>query len=130
MNLIRIIISIVLLTLVFGDVETRRIKSKSRNSIRKSHQKSKNEKHRKHKNHRESQRERRKMSRNAFRNSEFTKSLEHELIEEFEDDDYDFYDAPIIKIRFKRDSNFLNELTEDDLLLRKSLIVQKILQKF
>ena len=125
MNVVSILISIVLLTLVFGDVQTRRIKSKSRNSIKKNHHKSKHEKQRKHKNNRETQRERKKMSRNAFRNSEFTKSFEPEMIEEFEDD-Y-FYDAPIIKIRFRRDTNLPDELRDERILLENSLFVQKIL---
>lgn len=119
MNFVRILISIVLLTLAFGDVHTRRIKSKSRNSIRKNHQKSKNGKQRKHKNNHENQPERQKMSRNAFRNSEFTRSFEHELMEEFEDEDY-LYDAPIIKIKFKRDVN-------TDFELKRSFLIQKLI---
>ena len=113
MNFVRILISIVLLTLVFGDLQARRIKSKSRNSIKKNHQKSKNGKQRKHKNNQEKQ----KMSRNAFRNNEFTKSFE--LMEDFEDEDY-FSDAPIIKIKFKRDVNTHFEL-------KHSLLIQKLM---
>ena len=105
MNLVKMLISILLLTLVFGDALSRRIKSKSRNSIRKNHHKSRHDKERKDKNVRDTQRRKKKMSRNAFRNSEFTKSFENEMIEEYEDDDY-FYDAPIIKIRFKRYATF------------------------
>ena len=118
MNFVRILISIVLLTLVFGDVQTRRIKSKSRNSIKKNQQKPKNGKQRKHKNNHENHHERQKMSRNAFRNSEFTKSFEHELMEDF-DEDY-FYDAPIIKIKFKRDVNNQFEL-------KHSFLIQKLM---
>ena len=119
MNFVRILISIVLLTLVFGDVHTRRIKSKSRNSIRKNHQKSKNGKQRKHKDNQENKPGRQKMSRNAFRNSESTKSFEPERMEDFEDEDY-FYDAPIIKIKFKRDVNTNFEL-------RRSFLIQKLI---
>ena len=119
MNFVRILISIVLLSLVFGDVHARRIKSKSRNSIKKNHQKSKNGKQRKHKNNRENHHQRQKMSRNAFRNSEFTKSFEPELMEDFEDDDY-FVDAPIIKIKFKRDVDTHFEL-------KSSFLIQKLI---
>ena len=118
MNFVRILISIVLLTLVFGDIQARRIKSKSRNSIKKNQQKSKNGKQRKHKSNQENHHERQKMSRNAFRNSEFTKSFEHELMEDF-DEDY-FYDAPIIKIKFKRDVNTNFEL-------KQSLFIQRLI---
>ena len=119
MNFVRILISIVLLSIVFGDVQARRIKSKSRNSIKKNHQKSKNGKQRKYKNNHENQHQRQKMSRNAFRNSEFTKSFEPELMEDFEDDDY-FVDAPIIKIKFKRDVDTHFEL-------KSSFLIQKLI---
>ena len=117
MNFVRILISIVLLSIVFGDVQARRIKSKSRNSIKKNHQKSKNGKQRKYKNNHENQHQIQKMSRNAFRNSEFTKSFE--LMEDFEDDDY-FFDAPIIKIKFKRD-------VDTNFELKSSFLIQKLI---
>ena len=67
------------------------------------------------------------MSRNAFKNSKVTQSLEQEEeYEEYEDDDY-FYDAPIIEIRFKRDSNFM---IEEEMLRRESLLIQRMLLKF
>ena len=127
MNVVRIIFALVLLTLVFGDKQfRRRNKSKSRNSIRKSN-KNGNEKQRKIKNQQNSVRELDEMSRNAFKNGKFTKSLEQkEEYEEYEDDDY-FYDDPVIEIRFKRDTNFM---IMDEILPRESLLIQKMLLKF
>ena len=65
------------------------------------------------------------MSRNAFRNNEFTKSFE--LMEDFEDEDY-FFDAPIIKIKFKRDVNNHFELEHSFLIQKLIWSVYNVMQ--
>ena len=87
MNLARLLVFLTLVTLVVIDLAEARQRSRSKNSIRKKHDKIK-----KMKENTNSIR-RRKYSKNAFRNSDDTKA--------HEDEDY-FDNAPIINIRFRR----------------------------
>ena len=62
------------------------------------------------------------VSKNAFRVSKKTKSLETEEDYEYtEDEDYDEDDAPIINIKFKRDTSsfYLSKQTRQGVLVQK-----------
>ena len=103
MNLARLLVFLTLVTLVVIDMAEARQRSRSKNSIRKKHDKIK-----KMKENTTSIR-RRKHSKNAFRNSADTA---------LEDEDY-FDNAPIINIRFRRGTPKSVFPVTNSVLLRK-----------
>ena len=103
MNLARLLVFLTLVTLVVIDLAEARQRSRSKNSIRKKHDKIK-----KMKENTTSIR-RRKHSKNAFRNSDDTA---------LEDEDY-FDNAPIINIRFRRGTPKSVFPVTNSVLLRK-----------
>ena len=116
MNLAKLLVFLVLfVTLIFPE-EAEAKKSHSKNSIRKRQQRLRKMK-RKNKNNDNRTKAERKHSKNAFMNSFLTKALE--LMEDYDEEYYD--DAPIINIRFKRESTryqesvILNKLRTENL---------------
>ena len=103
MNLARLLVFLTLVTLVVIDLAEARQRSRSKNSIRKKHDKIKKMKE-------NTNSIRRKHSKNAFKNSEGTKALE--------DEDY-FDNAPIINIRFRRGTPKSIFPVTNSVLLRK-----------